>query len=75
MHWTKEQQAQVQQLFVDFGSLFALDSLDLGKTSVVKHKIRLDDYIPFKERYRCIPPHLYEEVKKHLKEMINIEAI
>ena len=74
-HWTKEQQAQVQQLFIDFGSLFALDSLDLGKTSVVKHKIRLDDYTPFKERYRRIPPHLYEEVKKHLKEMMDIGAI
>ena len=74
-HWTKEQQAQVQQLFIDFGSLFALDSLDLGKTSAVKHKIRLDNYTPFKERYRCIPPHLYEEVKKHLKEMMDIGAI
>ena len=60
---------------MDFGSLFALDSLDLGKTSVVKHKIKLNDYTPFKERYRWIPPHLYEEVKKHLKEMMDIGAI
>ena len=51
-HRTKEQQAQVQQLFIDFGSLFALDSLDFGKTSVVKHKIKLNNYTPFKERYR-----------------------
>ena len=47
----------------------------MGKTSVVKHKIRLDDYTPFKERHRRIPPHLYEEVKKHLKEMMDKGAI
>ena len=55
--------------------LFALDSWDLGCTSVVKHTIKLTDYTPFKEKYRCIPPHQYEEVKKHLHEMLEIGAI
>ena len=36
--------------------------------------MKLNDYTPFKERYR-IPPHQYEEVKKHLKEMLEIGAI
>ena len=49
--WTMEEQEQVRNLFLEFGNLFALDSLDLGKTSIVKHKIRLSDYTPFKERY------------------------
>ena len=31
--------------------------------------------IPFRERYRRIPPHQYEEVKNHLKEMLEIGAI
>ena len=35
----------------------------------------LSGYTPFKERYRQIPPHQYEEVKKHLKEMLEIGAI
>ena len=73
--WSQEQREQVRQLFIEFGSLFALESLDLGKTSIVKHKTRLDDYTPFKERYHRIPPNLYEEVKKHLKEMLDIGAI
>ena len=30
---------------------------------------------PFKERYRRIPPHLYEEVKNHLQEMVEVGAI
>ena len=30
---------------------------------------------PFRERYRRIPPHQFDEVKKHLKEMLEIGAI
>ena len=47
--WSLKQKEQVRQLFIEFGSLFSLDSLDLEKTSIVKHKIWLNDYIPFKE--------------------------
>ena len=42
---------------------------------MVKHVIRLDNQLPFRERYRRIPPHQYEEVKNHLKEMLEIGAI
>ena len=55
--------------------IFALESLDMGHTSMVKHKIRLDNYIPFKERYHRIPPNLFDEIKNHLKEMIEVGAI
>ena len=54
---------------------WSLDYLKLEHTSVVKHEIKLNDYTPFKERYRRIPPHQYEGVKKHLKEMLEIGAI
>ena len=73
--WNQEEQKQVRELFKEYGQLFALYDLDLGHTSVVKHEIKLNDYAPFKERYRCIPPHQYEEVKKHLKGMLEIGAI
>ena len=63
------------ELFKEYGKIFALDDLDSGHTSVVKHEIKLNDYTPFKERYRRIPPHQYDEVKKHLKEMLEIGAI
>ena len=48
---------------------------ELGKTSQVQHDIRLDDMRPFKEQYRRISPHQYEEVKKHLQVMLEIGAI
>ena len=47
----------------------------MGHTSMVKHKIRLDNYTPFKERYCKIPPSLFDEVRNHLKEMIEVGAI
>ena len=66
---------EAQQLFCEFAHIFVLESTDRGHTSMVKHKIRLDNYTPFKERYRRIPPHLFDEVKNHLKEMLEVGAI
>ena len=74
-NWDPKLQEEAKSLFREYGQLFALESLVLGHTSMVKHNIKLDNYTPFKEKYRQIPPHLFEEVKKHLKEMIEIGAI
>ena len=41
----------------------------------MKHNIKIMDPKPFKERYHRIPPHQFEEVCKHLKEMEEIGAI
>ena len=41
----------------------------------MKHTIKVIDPKPFKERYLNIPPHQYEEVRKHLKEMEAVGAI
>ena len=50
--WSSEDQEKVKELFREYGQLFALDDLDLGHTLIVKHKIELNDYRPFKDRYR-----------------------
>ena len=73
--WSQEDKRAVDELFKDYGRIFALEKNDLGHTTKVKHKIRLNDYTQFKERYRRVPPHLYEEVWKHLKEMVEIGVI
>ena len=73
--WSEKDQKEVKKLIKDFGFLFALNDLDLGKTTTVKHTIKLTDYTPFKERYHRIPPHQFEEVRKHLEEMLEIGAI
>ena len=73
--WNPDIQARLNQVFKDYHHIFALDDLELGRTDMVKHVIRLDNKIPFRECYRRIPPHQYEEVKNHLKEMLEIGAI
>ena len=74
-HWTEEQCSRVRTVIEKYSFLFAMNSLDLGRTDLVKHHIQLDNYTPIKDRYRRIPPHQYEEVWKHLKEMLDIGAI
>ena len=69
------EQGKVKSLMGRYEHLFALNDLELGRTSLVKHKINLSDTQPFKERYRKIPPHQYEEVKQHLEEMLKVGAI
>ena len=73
--WSKECQIEAEQTMKDFGDIFALKSLELGRTNLVKHTIKVNNLIPFKERYRRIQPHQFEEVRKHLQEMEEIGAI
>ena len=68
--WNSKLVEEAKQLFCEYAHIFALESLDMGHTSMVKHEVMLDNYTPFKERYCRIPPHLFDEVKNHLKEMI-----
>ena len=73
--WMEQQQCLVKKLLEEYQYLFALNLKELGRTSLVQHEIKLSNDRPFKERYRRIPPHQYEEVWKHLQEMLAIGAI
>ena len=73
--WTEQQQSVVKELLEEYQHLFALNLKELGRTSLVQHEIKLSNDKPFKERYRRIPPHQYEEVWKHLQEMLAVGAI
>ena len=63
-------------LICEFACIFSQNDLDLGKTSIVKHSIKVNDPpVPFKEWYRYIPPGMYDEVKVHIQEMLDVGAI
>ena len=53
--WSEELKVKTKDLFQEYAHIFALESLDMGHISFVKHKIKLDNYTPFKERYRHTP--------------------
>ena len=73
--WPESDQKQARELLLKWEHLFTCNNLDLGKTALIKHKIRLTDQTPFKERYRCIPPHMYDDMRAHIQEMLDIGAI
>ncbi len=73
---TIEQQKQVEALLVEFEDIFSRsDIYDLGKADRVEHDIKVMDERPFKQCYHMIPPHLYEEVWKHIQEMLDVGVI
>ena len=74
-NWTEDQQRTAKELLIDSADVFSKDDLDLEKCNILKHDIKITGPQPFKERYRRIPPHLYEEVKTHLQEMVEVGAI
>ena len=68
-------QQKVHDLMVEYQHLFALNDLELGKTSKVKHEIRLNNPVPFKDRYGRIPAHKFDEVQSHLQDMLKVGEI
>ena len=73
--WSPELQIRARSLLCEYSDIFSRHDLDLGKTNMVKHDIQLLDKTPFKQNYRRIPPHMYDDVRKHLKEMLELGAI
>ena len=55
--------------------IFSTGPTDLDFTDLIEHKTNLVDETPFKEPYRQIPPALFEEVRQHLKKMLDAGAI
>ena len=73
--WPESEQKQARELLLKWKHLFAHSDLDLGKSALTKHKIQLTDQMSFKEHYRCIPSHMYGDVRAHIQEMLDIGAI
>ena len=60
--WSEDLQQEVHDLMVEYKHLFALNDLELGRTSKVKHEIKLSNPVPFKDSYHRISPHEFDEV-------------
>ena len=73
--WDPADQQDACNLICDYACIISWNDLDLGKASIVKHSIKLNDPTPFKECYRCIPLGMYEEVKAHIQEILDIGVI
>ena len=72
---SSEQFSKAKSLLFKWSDIFSTSPTDLGRKDLIKHEIKLTDVTPFKEPYTRIPPALYEEVRIHLKEMLEADAI
>ena len=74
-NWPEHLQVEAKEMLKRNAKTFSKDDLDMGRTNLVKHHIKLTDPVPFKEAYRRIPPQMYDEVKAHIQEMLDLGAI
>ena len=73
--WTPQLVDAAHLLLAKYHDVFSLDLAELGCTHSTEHIIKVTDDTPFKERLRQIPPSMVEEVRNHLKEMLESGAI
>ena len=72
-----EQAEKVCGLLQEYHNIFSLEKHDMGHTKVTKHKIVLKDpdTLPFKEWFRRIPLPQVDEVREHLKLMLDAGVV
>ena len=63
--------AELITLLRENQDIFSKNKDDIGVTSYVEHEIKLTDSHPFKDKPRRVPPHLYQEVRQHINDMLN----
>ena len=73
--WTPELANAAKDLLMEYHDIFALEPNELGCVSDVKHEIRLTDNHPYKDRFSNIPKPMVDEVREHLREMLEAGAI
>ena len=73
--WAPELADEAHQLLAEYHHVFSLDPAELGCTHSTKHTIKVTDNTPFKEQFRWIPPPMVEEVRNHLRKMLESGVI
>ena len=75
--WPKEQAEKAHSLLKEYHDIFSLEKHDMSHTKATKYKIVLKDpdTPPFKERFHRIPPPQLDEVRAHLKMMLDAGVI
>ncbi|GFR77250.1 Pol polyprotein [Elysia marginata] len=67
--FSSHNQELLRNLVTEYANVMARNELDLGHYKGVEHTIELEDPKPFKQRYRRIPSHMFEEVRDHLRQL------
>ena len=75
--WPEDQAEKAPSLLKEYHDIFSLEKRDMGHTKAAKHKIVLKDPDTplFKESFHRIPPPQLDEVRAHLKMMLDAGMI
>ena len=75
--WPAEEAEKARGLLHEYHDIFSLEKHNMGHTNATKHKIVLKDpdTPPFKERFRQILPPQLDEVREHLKLMLDAGVV
>ena len=73
--WASKLVDKACQLLTEYHDVFSLHLAELGCTHSTEHSIKVTDGAPFKEHFRRIPPPMVEEVRNHLREILESGAI
>ena len=73
--WAPELADAACQLLAKYHDIFSLDPVELGCNHSTEHSLKVNDNTPFKEWFRWIPLLMVEEVRNHLREMLESGTI
>lgn len=68
---SEKDKALITSLFRKYSDVFSKNDDDIGCTDTVQHRIRLTDNAPVSQQYRRIPPSQFEEVKQHIRKLLD----
>ena len=69
--WPSDITNDIEGLLWHYRDVFALSHHQLGCFNRTKHEIELTDETPIKQKYRRIPPHLFQAVKEELHKLLD----
>ncbi|KAJ8029818.1 hypothetical protein HOLleu_29314 [Holothuria leucospilota] len=72
---TDEQLKQKKQFIAENAYVFASSDADLGFTNTVEHTVPTLDDVSVKQTYRRIPPSQFEDVKEHVRKLLEKKII
>ena len=66
----QKDQVKLKELVEEYSELFALNSAELGCTTLIEHSINTGDHQPIKQLPRRVPHSLRAKVSQHVQEML-----
>ncbi len=65
------QREELNALLAHYSDVFSKSDTDFGYTMTVMHSIPTADAQPIKQRHRRVPPHVFQEFKRHVQDLVS----